>query len=277
MPTQTHGDAGVSAPERTATNIRDASDFLLALRREGRYAEAIPAPLRPQTRAEGYAVQRLSEGWSAGPPWGWKIAATSLAGQKHINVDGPLAGLLLAEDIALEGAPLSLGSNRMRVAEVEFVFRMKRALEPRQAPFTADEVMAAVGSLHLGMEIPDSRFLDFTIAGAPQLIADSACASQFVLGPEIALGWRDHDLAGHFVQGRAASGAVHEGKGANVLGDPRIAMTWLVNELSLHGFTLRENQFVTTGTCVAPVPIAPGEVVTADYGAFGTMQVRFIA
>ena len=45
--------------------------------------------------------------------------------------------------------------------------------------------MAAVAALHLGIEIPNSRYLDFTAVGAPQLIADNACADQFVLGPEV--------------------------------------------------------------------------------------------
>ena len=39
-----------------------------------------------------------------------------------------------------------------------------------------DEVLAAVATLHPAIEVPDSRFDDFTIVGAPQLIADNACA-----------------------------------------------------------------------------------------------------
>ena len=57
--------------------------------------KALPEYCRPRTVAEGYAAQaELSElsGWQA---VGWKIAATSTAGQKHIGVDGPLAGRLL--------------------------------------------------------------------------------------------------------------------------------------------------------------------------------------
>jgi 2-keto-4-pentenoate hydratase len=261
--------------QRIAPDIQAASDFLGSLEREGRHAEAIPQPYRPRTRAEGYAIQALCEGWSARPLWGWKIAATSIAGQKHINVDGPLAGRLLAEGVVTEGAPVALANNRMRVAEVEFVFRMGRALKPRSTSYTSDEVMASVAALHLGVEIPDSRYLDFVTAGAPQLIADRACAHQFVLGREVAVVWRERDLSACAVQGRTSAGLTHDGGGANVLGDPRIALTWLANELSVHGVTLGEGQLVTTGACVAPLPIGPGDVVTADYGPFGAMQVRF--
>jgi 2-keto-4-pentenoate hydratase len=30
----------------------------------------------------------------------------------------------------------------------------------------------------------------------------------------------------------------------------------------------------TTGTCVVPVPIAPGDAITMDYGVLGTLSVR---
>lgn len=107
--------------------------------------------------------------------------------------------------------------------------------------------MAAVAALHLGIEVPDSRYRDFTAVGAPQLIADNACADQFVLGPTVTVPWRDHDLAAHAVQGRTDR-VTHDGCGANVLGDPRIALTWLANELSRHDIALSEGQIVTTGT-----------------------------
>ena len=69
-----------------------------------------------------------------------------------------------------------------------------------------------------------------------------------------------------------------EGIGANVLGDPRIALTWLANELSRHGATLRAGQYVTTGTCAVPLELRPtGESITADYGALGRITVTFTA
>jgi 2-keto-4-pentenoate hydratase len=60
-----------------------------------------------------------------------------------------------------------------------------------------------------------------------------------------------------------------------VLGDPRIALTWLANELSRHGETLAAGQVVTTGTCLIPLEVAPGDEVTVDYGALGQMGLRF--
>ena len=57
----------------------------------GGHIEALPAPLRPATRADGYAVQALWPGVLGQAVAGWKIAATSKAGQEHIAVRGPIA------------------------------------------------------------------------------------------------------------------------------------------------------------------------------------------
>ena len=221
------------------------------------------------SRADGYAVQATLERRSGAPLFGWKIAATSVAGQKHINVDGPLAGRLLAERAFESGATVPFGANHMRVAEAEFAFRMRRDLTPQWGPFSVAEVVDAAGSLHPAIEIPDSRFDDFTIVGAAQLIADDACAHYFVLGAAAPESWRDVDLSAHAVRGEVVGRLARDGVGANVLGDPRMALAWLANELSSLGITLRAGQVVTTGTCLVPLEIAPGRS-----GAHGLRRAR---
>ena len=57
---------------------------------------------------------------------------------------------------------------------------------------------------------------------------------------------------GHRVTLRRNSTIAQTGTGANVLGDPRVALTWLVNELAAHGMGLQVGEVVTTGTCIIP-------------------------
>jgi 2-keto-4-pentenoate hydratase len=205
--------------------------------------------------------------------FGWKIAATSAAGQKHIGVDGPLAGALLAARLHRNGATVPLGNSLMCVAEAEFAFRLARDLPARTAPYTQDEVMAAVDALHPAIELPDSRYADFVHAGAPQLLADCACANYFVLGEAVAADWRTVDLSKHAVRAYVDAQLVQQGSGANVLGDPRIALTWIANELGANGRALRAGQIVTTGTSVVPVAIKVASQVRADFGVFGAVEV----
>jgi len=260
----------------TEAQLQIASDALWNAWRLGECIPALPDDCRPRTREDGYAIQARLEQRSTRPLVGWKIAATSKAGQAHIAVDGPLAGRLLAERVFESGSRLPFGCNRMRVAEAEFAFRMDADMAPRATPFTVDEVLANVATLHPAIEIPDSRFADFTVVGAAQLIADNACAHHFVLGPPASSAWRSIDLAAHHVVGSVAGQIEREGIGANVLGDPRVALTWLVNELSQIGVTLRGGQVVTTGTCLVPLPIAPGDRVTCDFGVLGSVGVSFV-
>jgi 2-keto-4-pentenoate hydratase len=254
--------------------LTSAADIVWEHWRDGRRMAALPEPIRPRTRAEGYAVQAALAARSPRPLFGWKIAATSVAGQRHLNVDGPLAGRLFGERVFEPGTDVPFGANSMRVAEAEFAFRMATDLPPRREPYTVDEALAAVATLHPAIEIPDSRYDDFTIVGAAQLIADDACAHYFVLGPATTEDWRRMDLVEHPVLGIVADRETRAGKGGNVLGDPRLALAWLVNELSGIGVTLRAGEVVTTGTCIVPLPIAPGDRVRADFGVLGGVELQ---
>jgi 2-keto-4-pentenoate hydratase len=228
--------------------------------------------LRPRDRAEGYAIQAAMESVAAGGVFGWKIAATSEAGQKHINVDGPLAGRIFAERVIPDGGVASMAGNEMRVGEPEFAFRMGRSLPPRSTAYSVEEVLGSVETLHPAIELPDSRFADFVGAGEAQLIADNACAHLFVLGAPAVADWRSVDLIEHKPV-VTLRGQRFIGHGKNVLGDPRVALTWLANELRQLGVTLKADEVVTTGTCHAPLPIQSGDRFEADFGAFGKVSV----
>ncbi|MGJ5204013.1 2-keto-4-pentenoate hydratase [Bradyrhizobium sp. HKCCYLR20261] len=259
---------------RAADRLAGASGILNDHWTSGRKLAALPPDLRPHDRAEGYAIQAEIERQSRQPLFGWKIAATSEAGQRHINVAGPMAGRILAETVLPVGGTASMAGNEMRVAEPEFAFRLGRDLPPRPTPYDVAEVLAAVDTLHPAIEIPDSRFADFVSAGEAQLIADNACAHLFVLGAPTSADWRGRDLVDERPRITLRSDTF-TGHGRNVLGDPRIALAWLVNELRQLGITARAGQVVTTGTCHPPLPIGSGDVMEADFGDLGRVSVRF--
>jgi 2-keto-4-pentenoate hydratase len=230
--------------------------------------------VRPHDRIEAYAIQGGIEKYSSESLFGWKIAATSEAGQKHINVDGPMAGRILAETVIPDGGAASMAGNEMRVAEPEFAFRMRVDLPARTTPYTVQQVLDAVDTLHPAIEIPDSRFQDFVSAGAAQIIADNACAHLFVLGSPTSADWRALDL----IEERpvvSLRGQQFIGHGKNVLGDPRVALTWLANELRQLGVTLKAGRIVTTGTCHPPLPIQSGDLCAVDFGSLGKVSVGF--
>jgi 2-keto-4-pentenoate hydratase len=255
--------------------VRQAAEFLWSAWQERRVVDGVPAACRPGDLEAGYRVQAALADLAASPLLGWKIAATSRAGQAHIGVTEPLAGRLFQRFAHGDGAVLPIGHNRMRVAEAEFAFRIGRDLPARAQVYTLDEVMAATDGLHVAIEVPDSRYVDYAKAGAPQLVADDACACFFVLGLAAAA-WRHIDLRSHKVTLSRNGALAAEGSGAAVLDDPRLALTWLANDRAKRGEGLKAGQVVTTGTCIVPAKIAPGDSVVADFGELGRVGVRFV-
>ena len=254
---------------------QEAAKLLNQARNAGAVIAALPEGLRPTQRIEGYQIQQALEALDERKVFGWKIAATSAAGQAHIGIDGPIAGRLFSDTVHQNGETLPFGANRMRVAEAEFAFQMGRTLCPQARPYEMAEVLSAIADLYLAIEIPDSRYENFVTAGGPQLIADNACADRFVLGPRAPELWREIDLVEHKTLGRVTGQSEFPGIGANVLGDPRLALLWLVNELSSLGIALEAGQYVTTGTTTVPMPIKPGDQVIADFGILGEVSCRF--
>ncbi len=225
----------------------------------------LPAAIRPADAAEGMAAQdALRE--LAGESYGWKVAATSVAGQRHIGVDGPQPGPLFTRFRHEPGDTVPSADLHMRVAEAEFAFRMGADVGP------GDDALAAVAALHLGIELPDSRFDRFEVVGAPQLAADAACAGRYVLGPEVP-GWRELDLStagtALWINGMAAA----RGSGAAVLGDPRTVLAWIADTLPRFGHRLLAGDVVTTGTTTPPPTVGPGDIVRAVFGDLGEVSV----
>ncbi len=256
------------------TSYEEAAAHLYPLWQHKTRCLNLPEAIRPRDRIEGYRVQQAFAERHGVSVAGWKIAATSIEGQKHIGVDGPLAGRLFADRVLADGANVSLTNNLMRVAEIEFAFCFGERLAPRAAGYTTPEVLDAISTMHPSIEIPDSRFEDFVTAGAPKLIADLACANLFILGPGQS-DWRDFDYLDSAIEIKQNDVAVDPGFGRNVLGDPRVALTWLVNELSRLGIACEPDQFVTTGTCRVPITVHPEDRINADFGVLGRVSCSF--
>ena len=252
----------------------DAVQLLLDAERSGEPVGELPTGAVPSSRPEAYAAQAA---WARGERIaGWKIAATSLAGQRHLQVDGPLGGLTSEAMLVDPDRPISLAGNRMRLAELEFAFRLDRELAPRAAAYTVEEVVDAAGELLLSWELPSTRYADVAAVGTLPLILDNACGHRLALRPATEQDWKNADLSAVEVRASNSNGTVHPGHSSNALGDPRIALTWLVNELSAAGITVQAGQFMTTGVCTDPLPIAGGETITGDWGRFGSFRLSFV-
>src|SRR5690242_4907850 len=125
-------------------DLRRAAELMWRARREEHRIDHLPPELRPATLAEGYDIQDAMVAVVAQPVTGWKIAATSAAGQKHIGVTEPLSGRLFRDFMLPDGAHRPAKNMHMRVAEAEFAFKMAATLPARGRDYTMAEVCDAV-------------------------------------------------------------------------------------------------------------------------------------
>lgn len=261
-------------PAMAPQAIQEAAATLWRTWSSGGTLDSLPPDLRPDTLDEGYAIQRELDDL-AGPSAGWKIAATSKAGQEHLGATGPMVGRLYEVERRESGCALSVGGMQMRSAEPEFAFVLAEDITPGPALPGLDEVLAAVGSLVLAIEVPDSRFSDFSKVGVPSLAADAMCGGFFITGPSIP-DWRSLDLAAQPARLLCAGREVSTGSGANVLGDPREALRWMAGELLSRSWPLRAGDIVLTGASAAPVGVRAGDGIEAGFDGLGSVEVEFV-
>ncbi len=227
----------------------------------------------PKDRTDGYKVQKYFNEFSNKDIFGWKIAASNKAGQEHIGAQSPLAGVLLEEKKNNYNETINLLPNQMLVAEVEFIFKMKHDLDFNKFNYSEQDTLLIIESLYAGIELPDSRFLNYTKVGEANLIADNACAHQFILGPKLSDDWRNRNIKDQKVLISVNDEISEYGLGENVLGSPILALKWLLNEFLEFKIPLKKDHFVSTGTVTKPIPIKKGDIVKADYSDLGNFQI----
>ena len=229
--------------------------------------------IAPKDRTDGYKVQKYLNEFSSKDIFGWKIAASNKAGQEHIGARSPLAGVLLEEKKNNYNESIKLLPNQMLVAEVEFIFKMKHDLDFNKSNYSDQDTLSIIESLYAGIELPDSRFLNYTEVGEANLIADNACANQFILGPRLSDDWKNKNLKDQKVSISVNDEISEHGLGENVFGSPILALKWLLNELLEFKIPLKKDHFVSTGTVTKPIPIKKGDIVKADYSDLGNFQI----
>jgi len=258
----------------------EAAGLLLRARTERRQATApLPARVAPESEADAYAIQAASipailSYAGGGRPAGWKIGCTNPSAQALLGVSGPFYGRLLSPYVWESGAEIPADAFFMRILEPEIAFRLGRDLPARATPYTAAEMRAAAAAAMPAIEIVDSRWADWSKAGALHLIADNGSNGGWVRGRETT------DLAGlDFAALQTSIGlngeVKHRGAGANVLGDPLNALAWLANALAAAGRPLQAGEYVSTGTTTAVIAVEKGDRARAEFGALGSAEVAF--
>jgi 2-keto-4-pentenoate hydratase len=247
--------------------LLEAANTLLDARRTASPIDDLPAELRPTSLEEAYAVQDiLAEAY--GPIGGWKVGAPT---PEATPIFAPMpVAWIAASDSTLAGATW-----RYRGLEAEIAFLIGEDLPPRAAPYSMDEVIAAIASCHPAIEVLESGLADPALpAVRMSMLADLQMHGGFVYGPAVAE-WQSLDFSTESVS-LAVDGVVRvERTGSNTSGNLMRLLPFLANEGSARTGGLRRGDWITTGSWTGNVQAAAGADVHVHFSTAGDVRLRF--
>jgi 2-keto-4-pentenoate hydratase len=249
--------------DREATT--KAARLFAEARRTGKLLDSLPAPLRPQSAADAYAIQIETVAAMGDAIAGWKVAASAEYGL--------LVGVIVRSAMFGDGAAISSAGMAMIGVEAEIAFRFEQALPPRERAYERAEIETAVTAFP-AIEIVDSRHRDFHAASAIDRAADFMSNGAFVAGPA-----RNDYLSFNLahLEARLVIDGVEIVRqiGGHAAGDPLIPAIALCNHLRLSS-GVPAGRFVTTGTFTGLQFAKRNSAVTATFAGFGEAHCQFL-
>jgi len=247
-------------------------DALTEARKSGGKMKSYPGPT-PSDKMTAFTIQsavREKLGWKHA---GWKIGCTSERAQKALKTDGPFPGPVYAERLYRSGIHLETLPENSRTTEPEIAFAMARDLPLRDGAYSVDEVLAAVASVHPAIEIVNPRCPKGFDDVVEWYIADGGLNHALVLGEGVEPLPREA-YAKLTVNVSVNGQQKYSGLGANALGGPELALTWVANDLISKGLYLRSGDVITTGVITEVFDTNLGDEVVAICDKLGTVKVR---
>ena len=208
---------------------------------------------------------------------GWKIGLTSKAMQYALNIDIPDSGILFDDMLFETGETVPAGRFIQPRIEAEIAFVMKTSIGGGDV--SRDDVIAATDYVTPSIEILDTRIQRADpetgqTRSVFDTISDNAANAGIVLGRE------RHAVDAHDLRWVGAitsrNGEVEEtGLGAGVLNDPVESVVWLARRMAQYGQSIEPGQVILSGSFIRPVECPTGTDIHADFGAFGSVDIRF--
>jgi 2-keto-4-pentenoate hydratase len=229
---------------------------LIAAHAQGRCLSSDDYPIEPERayRVQAHVVDhRLRRGEHI---VGWKLGYTSAAMREQMGIDEPNLGPLSDRMILRIGDRLPDSVLQPRI-EPEIALVLGRDSD---GDHDAESVRGLVSSAHAALEIVDSVWCDYRFTWA-QNTADGSSAAFVVLGDPLHV----REPADVHVDLELNGVLVGEGRGADAMGNPYAALSWLNRQLLARGVRLRAGDVVMTGGLTPAVPFMPGDSVRARF------------
>lgn len=246
--------------------IAQAAALLAAARRTRTRIPLLPEACRPRSVAEAHAIQDAVTAALAVPVGAFKA---------NLPADGSAGMRAPIYAAAMRASPA-----RFAVADVpqcgvegEVAFRFRHDLPRRSAPYTRDDVAAAVDAL-AAIEVVTSRFAEPGNASPLDKLADNVSNGGFAPGTTVAA-WQGLDLGKLAVTLTVNGAPVLSQTGGHPTGDPLGIAVALV-EMMREAGGVRAGQYVTCGSCTGLRYLKPGDHCRVEFEGLGSAEVTFV-
>ncbi len=237
---------------------------LLAARRHRQPIARLPEVAVPKSAEAAYRVQDEVTR-ALGRIAGWKVGAPSDSAE-------PNCAPLLADRVRSSPARFAATEFRLLGVEAELAFRLGIDLPARSTDYGEDEVWAAIETMHVAIELVDSRYADFPNTDKLALLADHQSNGAFCYGAAIG-DWRATDFLRQEARLLIDGKEVARARGGNVAGHPRRLLGWLANHCARRGRALAAGDIVTTGSHTGLHRARAGAKVTALFPELGEARL----
>lgn len=202
---------------------------------------------------------------------GKKIGLTSRGMQQMLGVPEPDYGHILNNMVGEEEVPIKISSFLKPKIEAEIAFILKEEL--KGPGVTVSQVIQATEGVMPVFEIVDSRVKDWKIK-IQDTVADNASSAMIVLGSNL-VPVKDLDLK-HIGMVLEKNGRIIDtAAGAEVLGNPVIAVAWLANKLGEFGISLKPGEIILSGSLTKAYELEKNSVFTATFDRLGRVKAIF--
>jgi 2-keto-4-pentenoate hydratase len=258
-----------------ALDPRQTAERIAAIFRARQPIDSLPDELIPADLDEAYRVREAYEAIEAprrGAVVGYKIGLTTPVMQQLCGVDEPCYGAMFASEIRHSPAELRV-SDFCRVGlETEIAVRLGKDLPDGGGRARVED---AVESCMAAIEVLEDLRHDYKRLSARAMVAGNVWNAGCVLGAPVAE-WRKLDLAAAASRLTINGTQIGAGKGADVMGNPLNALSWLADKLAADGRPLRRGMVVMTGSMVPIQFPKPGDRAVVEIAGLGRAEVTAI-
>jgi 2-oxo-3-hexenedioate decarboxylase len=200
---------------------------------------------------------------------GLKMGLTSEAKRQQMGLHSPVFGELTGVMRVADRGEFARGGGIHPKIEPEIAFEISRELKGR---ISLDEAAAGCARAFAAMEILDSRYRDFKYFSLPDVVADNASSSHFVIASE-GVPLAGLDLAALEIRMEVDGVVKQQAKGSAISGHPLLSVVQLCALLAERGRVLPRGSIVLAGAATVAEKLEPGMRVRTTVEKLGTVEV----